>query len=248
MIDEKLALLNLPKEERKKVEDKFLATLALISVEELQNIINLLGNNGIYISKAREIKVLGNTKEEIVKKFDILRELGEISIYKQDPTKINYNVIDVYKKVQYCKQIGKSYKKEDGSYEKFLFDEGLWQQTISKQEVVTPTFNPVEEEIITMAPEISPIVEKVEEPNDTKYTDIQEYIANSANMNDGVLEPTPTTFDVIQDELETQNIENNITRLNENRKELEDFQKQLSELDTISFDDLDFGTESFGGR
>lgn len=243
MINEKLTLLNLSQEEREKVEEKFLVTLALISFEELQEIINLLQTNGIYISRAREIKVLGNTKEEIIKKFNILKELGEVAIYKQDPTKINYNVIDVYKRVQYCKQIGKSYKKEDGSYEKFLFDDSLWQQITVKQEETTPTYNQSEEEIVTMVPESAPQNENV---IDDKYTDIKEYIAN--DINNVISAPTPTTFDTIQDELETQNIENNITRLNENRKELEDFQKQLSELDTISFDDLDFGTESFGGR
>lgn len=242
MINEKLALLNLSKEERKKVEDKFLATLALVSIEELQEIINLLQANGIYITKAREIKVLGNSKEEINKKFNILKELGEVAIYKQDPTKINNNVIDVYKKIQCCKQIGKSYKKEDGTYEDFLFNDGLWQLATIKQEETIPTFNQVEEEIVSMTPEVAPVNNDIVED---KYTDIEEYMAS--DRNNGVEEKT-TTFDIIQDELETQNLENNISKLNENRKALEDFQKQLSELDTISFDDLDFGTESFGGR
>ncbi len=243
MINEKLALLSLSEEERKKAEDKFLATLALVSLEELQGIVNLLQANGIYITKAREIKVLGNSKEEITKKFNILKELGELAIYKQDPTKINCNVIDVYKKVQCCKQIGKSYKKEDGTYENFLFDEGLWQIATIKQEKGAPAFSQVEEEIVTMTPEVPSVNEDV---IDNKYTDIEEYMANAEN--NGVEEEKTTTFDIIQDELETQNLENNISKLNENRKALEDFQKQLSELDTISFDDLDFGTESFGGR
>lgn len=243
MINEKLELLNLSKEERKKVEDKFLATLALVSIEELQEIINLLQANGIYITKAREIKVLGNSKEEITKKFSILKELGEVAIYKQDPTKINYNVIDVYKKIQCCKQIGKSYKKEDGTYENFLFNEGLWQLATVKQEETIPAFNQVEEEIVSMTPEVAPVNNDVVED---KYTDIEEYMANDKSSE--IKEEKTTTFDIIQDELETQNLENNISKLNENRKALEDFQKQLSELDTISFDDLDFGTESFGGR
>lgn len=239
MINEKLALLNLSNEERKKVEDKFLATLSLVSIEELKNVLGLLQENGIYITKAREIKVLGNTKEEISKKFSILNELGEISLYKQDPTKINFNVIDVYKKVKYCKQVGISYKKEDGTYEDFLFNEMLWQQKVNMEEVNTQSYPKVEEEIITMAPEVAPV-------QDEKYTDINEYMKMDTER--VIEEAKPTTFDVIQNELETQNLEENITKLNETKTALEDFQKQLSELDTISFDDLDFNAESFGGR
>lgn len=239
MINEKLALLNLSNEERKKVEDKFLATLSLVSIEELKNVLGLLQENGIYITKAREVKVLGNTKEEISKKFSILNELGEISLYKQDPTKINFNVIDVYKKVKYCKQVGISYKKEDGTYEDFLFNEVLWQQKVNMEEVNTQSYPKVEEEIITMAPEVAPV-------QDDKYTDINEYMKMDTER--VIEEAKPTTFDVIQNELETQNLEENITKLNETKTALEDFQKQLSELDTISFDDLDFNAESFGGR
>lgn len=239
MINEKLALLNLSNEERKKVEDKFLATLSLVSIEELKNVLGLLQENGIYITKAREVKVLGNTKEEISKKFSILNELGEISLYKQDPIKINFNVIDVYKKVKYCKQVGISYKKEDGTYEDFLFNEVLWQQKVNMEEVNTQSYPKVEEEIITMAPEVAPA-------QDEKYTDINEYMKMDTER--VVEEAKPTTFDVIQNELETQNLEENITKLNETKTALEDFQKQLSELDTISFDDLDFNAESFGGR
>lgn len=247
MIDEKLALLkDLSKEELKKVQEKFLATLALVSIEELKEILTLLAANGIYITKAREIKVLANTKEEILKKFNILKELGEIAIYKQDPTKINFNVIDVYKKVQYCKQIGKTYKKEDGGYENFLFDEVLWQEvSVKSEEAVTPAFTPVEEDIVTFTPEVAPI--NFEEPVINKEKmDIQEYMEKEAKKEE--LEAQTTTFDIIQDELETQNLENEISKLTEKREALEDFQKQLSELDTISFQDLDFGTESFGGR
>lgn len=251
MINEKLDLLNLPEEERKK-SYKFLATLALVTVEELKEILSFLAENGIYITKAREIKVLANTKEEILKKFNILNELGEIVIYKQDPTKINFNVIDVYKKIQYCKQIGKSYKKEDGTYEQFLFDEALWQQVSSKTEeaIVTETFTPVEEEIATLDPKVAPssFEKEVEEPIvvDEKHQDIQEYMAEEAAKEDKIAKTT--TFDIIHDELETQKLENEISKLTADKKALEDFQKQLSELDTISFEDLDLGSESFGGR
>ena len=249
MIDEKLALLkDLSKEELRKVQEKFLATLALVTVEELKEILTLLAENGVYITKAREVKVLANTKEEIIKKYNILKELGEIAVYKQDPTKINFNVIDVYKKVQYCKQIGKNYKKEDGSYENFLFDETLWQQVATKVEDVAPTFSPVEEEIVTFTPEVAPLdfVESVNEQVVENNMDIQEYIEREAQKEE--VKAETTTFDVIQNELEAQNLENEISKLTEDRKSLEDFQKQLSELDTISFNDLDFGTESFGGR
>lgn len=241
MINEKLELLSLPEEEKKKAY-KFLAALSLVSVDELKDILTLLQKNGISISKAREIKVLANTKEEISKKFDILGQIGELGFYKQNPTRISSNVIDVYKKIQYCKQIGKAYKKEDGSYESFLFDELKWQEVskVQNEQVISS-----EPEVVTMAPETAPMSAQ-ELIDDNVHQDIQEYMANDRNKEEAVEQTT--TFDVIQDELETQKLESDISKLVEDKEALLDFQKQLSELDTISFNDLDFETESFGGR
>ena len=130
---EKLDLLMLGKEERRKAEDKFLASLALVSEEELREVTEYLNSEGVQITKAKDIKVVVNSKDEIAKKFSILNEIHETDVYRQDPSRINRNVIDVYKRIQYCKQIGKSYKKEDGTYEAFLFNEMLWQQMMVKE-------------------------------------------------------------------------------------------------------------------
>lgn len=241
-IIEKLDLLMLSKDERTKAEEKFLATLALVSDEELREVTSYLSTQGVQIAKAREIKVVANSKDEIAKKFSILSEIHETDIYKQDPGRINHNVIDVYKKIQYCKQIGKPYKKEDGTYETFLFDEALWQQVAGREEapVATPqTFTPAEEEIITFAPEVTPAIEP-EEPSkvepaispvdDSKYMDIKDYMAASEDME--ALEAKTTNFATIRQELEGQ------------LAELDALRNDLNFSDEISFTDLE--PESYG--
>ena len=94
-INEKLDMLNLSPVERKKVQDKFLATLALITVEELKELLDFLMERGIYIKNAREVKVLANSKEEILKKYNILEEIKEFGLYINDPSRINCNVVEV---------------------------------------------------------------------------------------------------------------------------------------------------------
>lgn len=231
---EKLDLLMLGKEERRKAEDKFLASLALVSEEELREVTEYLNSEGVQITKAKDIKVVVNSKDEIAKKFSILNEIHETDVYRQDPSRINRNVIDVYKRIQYCKQIGKSYKKEDGTYEAFLFNEMLWQQMMVKENDnvrETTSFVPVEEEIVTLEPVVEPIInEEVIETEEApeKFMDIKEYMAANKDL-DELTEKT-TDFSTI-------------------RKELEG---QLAELDALrnsSFDEISFGDiepESYG--
>ena len=251
-LKEKLDMLELSPAERKKAQEKFLATLSLISVEELKEVLEFLASRGIFIKNAREIKVLANTKEEILKKYNILEEVKEVGLYKQDPSKINFNVIDVYKRIQQCKQMNMPYKKEDGSYEKFLFSEGLWQEVVAKEanlNIVSPVTPSIEEEIVTVDP-IVPPVEPIKEETDDKYMDIQEYIASS--IEEEPVEEKTTTFDVISSELEEQELRKNVEDLIASKESLQDFKRELENMyaDEISFDDLsdaDF-TEGFGGR
>lgn len=232
---EKLDLLMLSNEERTKAEEKFLATLALVSFDELRNTSEYLRNQGVNITKAREIKVVGNSKDEIAKKFNILNEIHETDIYKQDPTMINRNVIDVYKKIQYCKQIGKAYKKEDGTYESFLFNEILWQETFNKEVepvISSNNYSTVDEEIITLEPVISEGNE-IEENNvidASKYMDIKDYMDADDDMDK--IEAKTTNFAAIRQELEGQ------------LAELDALKNDINFGDEISFADLE--PESYG--
>lgn len=150
---EKLNLINLPEEEKEKALEKFLVSLSLVSEEDLRNVLSYLLTQGITITKAREIKVLSNSKDEISKKISILGEIHETDIYHQDPLLLNKNVIDIYKKIKYCIQIGKAYKKADGTYEPFLFSESLWQQEISevKNFGEDSISNSLEDNLVTVA-------------------------------------------------------------------------------------------------
>lgn len=236
-IIKKLDMLMLSKEERAKTEEKFLATLALVSEDELRDVLDFLNSKSTQITKAREIKVVANSKEEIAKKYNILNEIHETDIYRQDPEKINHNVIDIYKKIQYCKQSGIPYKKEDGTYESYLFDESLWQQVASRDAVVvTPQdFIKVEDDIVTFESVVkepvveAPVMEDSVPIEDEKFMDIKDYMA--ANNDMGELEAQTTNFATIRKELEGQ------------LAELDALKNDIN-FDEISFNDIE--PESYG--
>ena len=244
-LNEKLDMLDLSPAERKKAQEKFLTTLSFLSVEELKKILEFLASRNVYIRNAREIKVLANSKEEILKKYSILEEIKEVELYSADPTKISYNVIDVYKKIQYCKQMNIPYRKEDGTYEKFLFNEGMWQELSAKEANLNIISTPnTEEEIVTVDPIVNAEVEPVvEEPIDNQHMDIQEYMATSQDIE----EEKTTTFDVISSELEEQALQKNVEQLISSKESLQDFKKELEEIYFGDLLEADFD-ESFGGR
>lgn len=244
-LNEKLDMLDLSPAERKKAQEKFLTTLSFLSVEELKKILEFLASRNVYIRNAREIKVLANSKEEILKKYSILEEIKEVELYSADPTKISYNVIDVYKKIQYCKQMNIPYRKEDGTYEKFLFNEGMWQELSAKESNLNIISTPnTEEEIVTVDPIVNAEVEPVvEEPIDNQHMDIQEYMATSQDIE----EEKTTTFDVISSELEEQALQKNVEQLISSKESLQDFKKELEEIYFGDLLEADFD-ESFGGR
>lgn len=194
---EKLSLLNLSEEEKSKATEKFIIPLSLVSDDELRDLLSYLVTEGVTITKAREIKALCNSKDEISKKFSIMGEIHETELYKQDPLMLNKNVIDIYKKIKYCMQIGKPYRKEDGSYEPFLFSESAWQQEVSSEPVVNVESDDnisLEDNLVTMEPTIEEIVpviddiqdigsfvetipeEKVEEAKTTNFADIRKQL------------------------------------------------------------------------
>jgi len=214
---EKLDLLNLDEKERTKVADKFLVTLSLVTIEELKERIAYLNKEGVVITKAKDLKVLTISVEELAKKFSILNEIHESDIYKKCPTTLNYNVIDIYKKIQYCKQMGIEYK-DESQYQQFLIKESLWQEIASKEVKEEIIVDKVEEPVIEIEEtkiedSISkPVIELVTEPivesvaeeisliDDSKYMDIKDYKNASNDLEE--LEAKTTNFDTVKKELE----------------------------------------------
>ena len=255
----KLDLIGLSEKEREKAEQKFIVTLSLISYEDLKEINRYLKEQGVFITKAKDIKVYTNPIVEIKKKFSILDEIHEVDIYRQDPSKINLNVLDIYKKVKYCIQIGKSYKKADGSYEESLFSEFEWQKVFNRE---SSTVDFIEadknDEIITVQPTTSEIVA---EPKIIDYLSDTELINPSfERVKDAELLDPMANHMVTGDEEKTTNIidigdymvspQNSVTNKMANdeldmgsfdkiRKELEGLQGQLAELDSVGTLDED---------
>lgn len=135
-LKEKLALLSLDEKEKDKVKGKFWATLSLNTVEELKERINYLKDKNVNIIKANSIKVLNIPIEELAKRFSILEEIHETDLYKVEPLALSFNVIDIYKKIKYCKQNGISYRSSEGKYESFLFNENEWEKKLNNNVLV----------------------------------------------------------------------------------------------------------------
>lgn len=259
-IIDKLSLLNLSEKEEKKAREKFMATLSLISEDEIRDILDLLNSKGIRITKANEIKILANSKEEILKKFSILEEIHEEDIYKEDPLRINKNVIDIYKKIKYCIQNGIEYKNQDEKgykYNKALFNEQLWAQLIASQNVSyvkeedLVTLNPKSDYIVPNDDLSIPIIE--EEPkksNVVSFSEIinnpvEEPIVNNQEDNDVIdfnsyFESLPSMYD---EPKKTPNIEDGFNNLNAETSNIvdlrADLERQFAELEKYKTDHYD---------
>lgn len=237
----KLDLLSLSDEEKSKASGKFLATLALVTEEELTDNLAYLSSQGVQIRNAREIKVLADTKAVMAKKFSILGEIHEEGIYREDPTLITRNAIDIYKKIQYCKQNGISYKREDGTYEPFLFSEAAWQKAFNRESTVVSEVakQVVEDPIVTIEPVVAatisgvePVIPEAIELEDEDHIDIKEYMKASDDIAE--LEARTTNFAAIRQELEGQ------------LAELDALKNMTFDDGEISFNDLE--PETYGMR
>ncbi len=237
----KLDLLSLSDEEKSKACGKFLATLALVTEEELTDNLAYLSSQGVQIRNAREIKVLADTKAVMAKKFSILGEIHEEGIYREDPTLITRNAIDIYKKIQYCKQNGISYKREDGTYEPFLFSEAAWQKAFNRESTVVSEVakQVVEGPIVTIEPVVAatisgvePVIPEAIELEDEDHIDIKEYMKASDDIAE--LEARTTNFAAIRQELEGQ------------LAELDALKNMTFDDGEISFNDLE--PETYGMR
>ena len=252
-LEAKLDLLGLVPNERKKVEEKFSAALSVVTIDELKEIKSFLEIQGIHITKAKEVKVFATPKQQIISNCN---DIKEIDIFRKDPMKIAYNGLSILKinqRIQQCKQMGISYKKEDGIYEEFLFNEMLWQKRSVKEEKnIIPEPVKVEEEIVTLTPEIEPIKEifseQKEEVKDTQHVDIQDFInSEEYNKNDDIA--NTTTFEAIQSDINREILDNDLSmsNLQKEKEELESFKNALDALnisdDEISFAELE--PESF---
>lgn len=113
-------------EKEKKKITKFMSSLTFSTLEELDDLLELLEQNRILINKANQLKVLVNTVDEVQNKFSVIEQIGEKEFFKEDPNRINLNAIDVYKRITYCKQNNIAYKNEDGTYKDFLCSSTLW--------------------------------------------------------------------------------------------------------------------------
>lgn len=263
----KLDLLNLSEEERIKVQTRFMATLPLVDEKELREELEFLESKGVKITKAREVKVLAEPVANLVKKFSILGEIHEEDLYVQDPSQIVKNAIDIYKKIQYCKQVGKVYKNEEGKYSNFLFSEKSWNNEINKENEFNQDISlETEEDIVTLEPVVDNVI------------NFQDYISKEHDIAEDVVESDfektiqfenisaePIIDDSIDKQLEdTKHIDINVYKsATEDMKKIEEkttdfstvrkeLESQLAELDNlknfsmgeISFSDLE--PESYG--
>lgn len=266
-IEDKLSLLRDLKD-KDEVTYKFLSTLALVTYDELKEVVDYLASKNVFITKARYLKVLGVPKNDIVRNFDILEEIHETQIYEQDPSRISNNVIDINKKIKYCIQNGISYKNADGTCKQFLFSEKAWQERMLKEtktevKEVTPV---LDETLVNMKPvveesniiEFNPVLDETPEDKQAEIIPFSPVLEEDSNVMDikefqNKNEVPTMTFDNLTNSVqkmqnELGNIETQKNALEQEKAELKAFQdSMLKEL--VSFDDLDFEQfrdDSFG--
>ena len=265
-IEDKLSLLvDLNEKEKNIAKEKFLATLALVTYDELKEVVDYLASKGIIITKARYLKVLGIPKNEIIRKISILEELHETNIYVQDPSKLSSNVIDINKKIKYCIQNGISYKKEDGTYESFIFSEKAWQERTQKipNAEAKEVSSVLDETLVSIAPVIEEtnsldLKSMIEEPlnKESEIIPFSPILEDDSNVIDikefQMTEENPImTFDALQNDVakmqeELGTIENQKTTLEEEKARLKAYQDSLAK-EFVGFDDFDFeNSDSFG--
>lgn len=206
-LKEKIDLLNLPEDERKKLEEKFAASLAYVSIDEMKAVIDVLNRKNEKITKARDVKVLTNPASKIEKNYDFVEEVHEPGIYSEDLNRLSGNGLDKYKRIIYCIQSGIPYKNEDGTYKDFLFKESLFQKEVNglAPTMETPSETSFENVLPEEAETIDIAVPEVEMPKDEikeEPEQVHDYMQAEADLND--IESHTTTFDDIKKDLEAQ--------------------------------------------
>ncbi len=120
---------NLSDKEKNKL-NKFYATLSLVSEEDLKSVLKFLNDNDIKVTKAADLKLLTNTVDELRNKLNILESIGEKEIAIKEPKRLNNNVLDIIKRINYCKAHNVEYKDNEGKYKLFLFSTTKWKKEV----------------------------------------------------------------------------------------------------------------------
>jgi len=233
---EKIALLNLSEAEKAKLP-KFMASLAFVSADEIRETQAFLKTMDIIITTAHQASVLTNPLEELKRKISILEEVHVSDIYVQKPLMLNKNAIEIYKKVNYCIQNNISYKKDDGTYELFLFSEKEWQKRFNREsELVTSsenneldqtlvTIEPVVEEKTTVIP-FEPVQSEINELSLETESPVQEVIPFAPKAEDIYPDAMDIKDFIAQDieETPTMSFASLETSVNKMHSEIEDFE------------------------
>lgn len=233
-LDKKLKLLNLSEEQEEIAKEKFMASLALVTLDEFTESLNYLQSQGVSITKANQVKVLTNLCHDLTKKFSVLGETKETDIYRQEPNMLNKNVIDVYRRFQKCNQDGISYKNEDGTYKTFILTEKAFQKELTER---TISETPVVEDVDKMSFEPTEVSSKKVEPLRTDFIDINEFIEiNSPKVDESKVEFDDTKVMDIKDyHPEIEDPIFNTTTFKQVREELKGLQEKINSSELIPF-------------
>lgn len=225
---EKLNLLvDLNERERNIAIKLFLGTIALLDKKEMEDILTYLSSKNVKIKSAKDIKILTIPKDELVKKFDILKEVNADYIYIAHPSLLNINVIDIYKRINYCIKNNIEYKESNEMYaplKPFIFSEKEWQKTFNKESSMVNDVTPlVDEEIPTLEPVFNETEMEKEPLNEV----------NTFNM------PIQNVNEINED---IKSLNNRSSKVEEIADGLRSLKEQLASLDSlgeISFNDIE---------
>ena len=176
-INELLNLLNISDEEKERAKEKNLATFALVSEEEVKEIIEMFNANNVTVTKASQIKVFANSPKEIKQRIDLIKsECPDLMpLVQADVLLLNSNAMKLINNYKQLKRKGAEITSKNA---RSLLRGGVMMDAPKKEikEVTTETKKETVEPVIdekytsSMYPEVETEVRKegivLEENND----------------------------------------------------------------------------------
>ncbi len=123
---------------------KFLPTIKIAYEAYADKSLEVLNKYGINLKKSSQLIVLTMDPKALTQTLELASKMGFIEAYKENPKRLTRLVTNVIKRISKCDAAHIPYKKQDGSYEDFLFSEIAFNKKLSnispdKLEMVEPT-------------------------------------------------------------------------------------------------------------
>ena len=126
--------------------EKFLTSLSLAN----ENTLEILQQYEVVLSKSSQLKVLTIDPKTITQTLELANKMSFIDAYKENPARLCQQVTAIISRMAKCDANGVSYKKEDGTFENFLFSKREFDQKLQSLNILSePIVKESSEQITT---------------------------------------------------------------------------------------------------